>query len=216
MRIIKGADVRKAEILDVAEALFNAKGYDATSISDIIDQVGVARATVYYHFKSKEDVLDALLERTTAEFLAAARRTAGDKGIPVFERLFRTLIAMNADKGNEEITEMVEHIHRPQNALMHQKTHRLMMEGIPPILMEIVEDGIAEGLFDTPYPYESLEMVIAHINAVFGECADSYKPEGLLSRINAFVFNLERLFGSPEGSFGFVKKLFGIEDGEHE
>jgi AcrR family transcriptional regulator len=214
MRIIKDADVRKAEILDVAEALFNRKGYDATSISDIIEQVGVARATVYYHFKSKEDVLDALLERTTTEFLAAAKEIARDKSIPVFERLFQTLMAMNADKGNAEIMEMVEHIHKPQNALMHQKTHRLMMEGIPPILMEIVEDGTAEGLFNTPYPYESLEMIVAHINAVFGEYADSYTPEELLSRINAFVFNLERLFGSEEGSFGFVKKLFGIENGE--
>jgi AcrR family transcriptional regulator len=216
MRIIKDADVRKAEILDVAETLFNTKGYDATSISDIIDQVGVARATVYYHFKSKEDVLDALLERTTAKFLTSARKIAGDKSIPVFERLFQTLISMNADNGNAEMAEVVEHIHKPQNALMHQKTHRLMMEGIPPILMEIVEDGIAEGLFDTPYPYESLEMIIAHINAVFGEYADSYTPEELLSRINAFVFNLERLIGSPEGSLDFVKKLFGIEDGERE
>jgi AcrR family transcriptional regulator len=202
--------------LDVAETLFNSKGYDATSISDIIDQVGVARATVYYHFKSKEDVLDALLERTTTKFLAAAKKIAGDKDIPVFERLFQTLVSMNADSENAELTEMVEHMHKPQNALMHQKTHRLMMEGIPPILMEIVEDGIEEGLFNTPYPYESLEMIIAHINAVFGEYADSYTPEELLSRINAFIFNLERLFGSGEGSFGFVKKLFGIEDSGQE
>jgi hypothetical protein len=134
----------------------------------------------------------------------------------VFERLFQTLMAMNADNGNTEITEMVEHMHKPQNALMHQKTHRLMMEGIPPILMEIVEDGAAEGLFNTPYPYESLEMIIAHINAVFGEYADSYTQEELLSRVNAFVFNLERLFGSPKNSFGFVKKLFGMEDSKHE
>jgi AcrR family transcriptional regulator len=214
MRIIKDADVRKAEILDVAEGLFNTKGYDATSISDIIDHVGVARATVYYHFKSKEDVLDALLERTATKFLAAAKEMAGDKSIPVFERLFQTLMAMNADGGNAEIAEVVEHIHKPQNALMHQKTHRLMMEGIPPILLEIVEDGIAEGLFNTPYPYESLEMVVAHINAVFDEYADSYTQEELLRRVSAFVFNLERLFGSEEGSFDFVRKLSGVEDGE--
>jgi AcrR family transcriptional regulator len=216
MRIIKDADVRKAEILDAAETLFNTKGYDATSISDIIDRVGVARATVYYHFKSKEDVLDALLERTAEEFLAAAKKIAGDSSIPVSTRLFQTLMSMNANGGNAEITEVVGHLHKPQNALMHQKTHRLMMEGIPPILMEIVEDGIAEGVFDTPYPYESLEMVVAHVNSVFDEYADSYTQEGLMSRINAFVFNLERLFGSAEGSFGFVRKLFGIEDGEDE
>ncbi|MDR1183885.1 MAG: TetR/AcrR family transcriptional regulator, partial [Coriobacteriales bacterium] len=99
MRIIKDADVRKTEILDVAERLFNTKGYDATSISDIIDHVGVARATVYYHFKSKEDVLDALLERTATKFLTAAKELAEDTSIPVFERLFQTLMSMNADGG---------------------------------------------------------------------------------------------------------------------
>jgi AcrR family transcriptional regulator len=212
MRVIKDADVRKSEILDVAEALFNRKGYDATSISDIIDQVGVARATVYYHFKSKEDVLDALLERTAERFLTAAKKIAGDKSVPVFERLFKTLMSMNADGGNAEIAEVVEHIHKPQNALMHQKTHRLMMAGIPPVLMEIVADGIAEGLFDTPYPYESLEMIVAHINTVFDEYADSYTQEEFSRRVNAFIFNLERLFGSAEGSFGFVKQLFGMEE----
>jgi len=53
MRITKNADERKNEILDVAGELFSQKGFDGTSISDIIEKVGVARGTVYYHFKSK-------------------------------------------------------------------------------------------------------------------------------------------------------------------
>jgi AcrR family transcriptional regulator len=215
MRIIKDADVRKAEILDAAGMLFNQKGYDATSISDIIENVGVARATVYYHFKSKEDILDALLERTATEFLSAAIKIAGDKSIPVFERLFQTLAAMNAGNKNAELSEMTAQMHKPQNALMHQKTHWLMMAGIPPILMEIIEDGIAKGLFDTPYPYESLEMVVAHINMTFDDYAEYYTQSELLRRIDALVFNLERLFGALPGSFNPVKKLFRLADEAH-
>ena len=55
--IIKDADERKKEILDAAETLFNSNEFDATTISDIIESVGVARGTIYYHFKSKEDIL---------------------------------------------------------------------------------------------------------------------------------------------------------------
>jgi len=44
---------RVEEILDAAEALFTQKGYDATSIKDIIDAVGIARGTLYHHFSSK-------------------------------------------------------------------------------------------------------------------------------------------------------------------
>ena len=49
-------------------------------------------------------------------------------------------------------TELLEQIHKPQNALMHQKSHRTMLDNIPPILTEIIEDGIKEKIFKTPYP----------------------------------------------------------------
>lgn len=50
----KEAEEPKKEILDVAEELFIAKGYDNTSTTDILERVGIARGTLYYHFKSKE------------------------------------------------------------------------------------------------------------------------------------------------------------------
>jgi AcrR family transcriptional regulator len=211
MRTTKDAQVRKNEILDAAGELFHQKGYDAATISDIIEKLGVARGLVYYHFKSKEDILDALLERTTAKLLAEAKRVAEVKSIPVCTRLFQTLQAMSI-KESDESMEITAQMHKPQNALMHQKSHRLMMEGVPPILAEIIEDGIAEGLFNTPYAYESLEMVVAHTNAVFDDYAKNYTPEELLRRINAFIFNLERLFGAPHGSFDPIKRLFGMDE----
>ncbi|KEZ87297.1 TetR/AcrR family transcriptional regulator [Lacrimispora celerecrescens] len=211
MRIIKDADVRKNEILDAAADLFNSDGFDGTTISAIIEKAGIARGTIYYHFKSKEDILDALIDRRNTEFLAAARQIASDKSIPVLERLIRTFIAMNGDKDGK--SELTRQMHKPQNALMHQKTHQAMMEGIPPILMEIIEDGINEGLFNTPYPYESLEMVVAHINAVFDDYAEKLTGEELLGRVKAFIFNLERLFGAERGSFDRVIELFQMDGG---
>ncbi len=211
MRIIKDADVRKNEILDAAADLFNSDGFDGTTISAIIEKAGIARGTIYYHFKSKEDILDALINRRNTEFLTAARQIAADKSIPVLERLIRTFIAMNGDKDGK--SELTRQMHKPQNALMHQKTHQAMMEGIPPILMEIIEDGINEGLFNTPYPYESLEMVVAYINAVFDDCAEKLTGEELLRRVKAFIFNLERLFGTEPGRFDRVIELFQMDGG---
>ena len=211
MRIIKDADVRKNEILDAAADLFNSDGFDGTTISAIIEKAGIARGTIYYHFKSKEDILDALINRRNTEFLIAARQIAADKSIPVLERLVRTFIAMNGDKDGK--SELTLQMHKPQNALMHQKTHQAMMEGIPPILMEIIEDGISEGLFNTPYPYESLEMVVAHVNAVFDDYAEKLTGEELLGRIKAFIFNLERLFGAEPGGFDRVTELFKMDGG---
>ncbi len=57
MRISKDADVRKAEILDVAEKLFQEKGYTKATTDDILSATGIARGMLYYHFKSKEEIL---------------------------------------------------------------------------------------------------------------------------------------------------------------
>ncbi len=215
MRVIKDADVRKNEILDVAEELFNLNGFDATTISAIIEKAGIARGTVYYHFKSKEDVLDALIERHCERLLAEAKEIAADSNLPVMERLIQTLMSMNGDKeGTPSV--ITQQMHRPQNALMHQKTHETMLEAIPPILMGIIEDGIKEGIFNTPYPYESLEMVVAHVNTVFDDYAEKLTGKELLKRIRAFIFNLERLFGAAPGSFDSVNALFNKGGGADE
>ena len=57
MRVVKEAEERRNEILDVAERLFGTKGFDNTSTNDILKEIGIARGTLYYHFKSKEDIL---------------------------------------------------------------------------------------------------------------------------------------------------------------
>ncbi len=50
MRVVKEAEERRNEILDVAQRLFTAKGFDNTSTNDILNEIGIARGTLYYHF----------------------------------------------------------------------------------------------------------------------------------------------------------------------
>jgi AcrR family transcriptional regulator len=59
MRRLRAED-RRAQILDVATTLFEADGYHSTSLEGIAREVGVAKASLYYYFKSKEDLLVAL------------------------------------------------------------------------------------------------------------------------------------------------------------
>lgn len=54
MRIVKEAEERKNEILDVAERLFVSKGFDNTSTNDILNEIGIARGTLYYHSNPKQ------------------------------------------------------------------------------------------------------------------------------------------------------------------
>ena len=50
----------RKKILDISFRLFSEKGYDHTTIQDIVDALGMSKGAVYHHFKSKEDILDHL------------------------------------------------------------------------------------------------------------------------------------------------------------
>ncbi|SEL06716.1 DNA-binding transcriptional regulator, AcrR family [Paenibacillus sp. cl141a] len=212
MRIVKKAEERKNEILDAADTLFGQKGFDGTSTNDILEKVGIARGTLYHHFKSKEDIMDALIDRYTVRLLDRAQAIALDKSIPVIERIIRVVMALNISGDGESSKEIMEHIHKPQNALMHQKIHKVIINGVPQILTDIIREGIEEGLFSTPFPYECMEMVVIYANTVFDEDLVTMSDEERGQRVLAFVCNVERLLGAESGSLMEVMGMFGGGD----
>jgi len=207
MRTVKNAEERRNEILDAAAELFKQKGFDGTSTGDILEKVGIARGTLYYHFKSKEDIMDALIGRLSSTVLDSARKIAADRSLPVRERMLRAVRALNIEGGSEK--EIMDQLHRPQNALMHRKMEKSILAGVTPILSGIVEEGIAEGLLETPYPYECVEMVVTYASAVFDDEMIELSGEERASRARALLFNIERLFGAESGSLGELSRLFG-------
>ena len=206
----KEAEKRKIEILDVADELFGKKGFDGTSTNDILEKVGIARGTLYHHFKSKEEIMDALIERYSDRLLGAAKEIASDKTIPLVNRIIRVVMSMNLSGGSSE--EIMEHIHRPQNALMHQKIQKMIINGLTPILSEIICEGIEQGVFRTPYPYECMEMVVTYANTIFDDDMVQMTNEDRATRIQAFIFNVERLLDVESGSLMAVTQMFSSNE----
>ncbi|MDH6669815.1 AcrR family transcriptional regulator [Paenibacillus sp. LBL] len=210
MRVVKKAEDRKNEILDAVDELFGQKGFDGTSTNDILEKVGIARGTLYHHFKSKEDIMDALIDRYAVRLIDGAQEVAADKSIPIVERIIRVVMALNLSGRSSE--QIMEHIHKPQNALMHQKIQKVIINGVPPILTEIIREGIQQGLFSTPFPYECMEMVVIYASTVFDDDLVVMTEKERSSRIVAFVCNVERLLGAESGSLMDVMGMFGEGD----
>ncbi len=206
---MKKAEERRNEILDAADELFTQKGFDGTSTNNILEKVGIARGTLYYHFKSKEDIMDALIERYTETMLTKARAVAADHRIVVNERILRVVMALNMQ--NENGHEIMEHIHKPQNALMHRKIQQVVMNQVPPLLTDIIREGIEQGIYHTPYPYECMEMIVAYTNTVFDDDLVLLSDEERAARVPAFIFNVERMLGVESGSLLYMMKMFGHE-----
>lgn len=156
--------------------------------------------------------MDALIERYSVRLLGAAQEIAADKSIPVVDRIIRVVMALNISGGSSS-KEIMEHIHKPQNALMHQKIQRVIINGVTPILTGIIREGIEQGLFSTPFPYECMEMVVTYANTVFDDDMVQMTNEERASRMQAFVFNAERLLGAQSGSLMHVMQMFGDSSG---
>ncbi len=197
MRIVKEAEERKNEILDVAEKLFCAKGFDATSTNDILNEIGIARGTLYYHFRSKEDILDAVIERLTNQILEKAKAIALDESIPVLERMTKTVLSLNVD--NELGNMIMEEVHRPQNALLHQKLEKRLLGNVNKLVTKIAEDGIKQGLMHTDYPAEAVEMIMTYSYIAF-DSLNEYTEEEEKRKIMGFVYHSERVLGMERGS----------------
>jgi AcrR family transcriptional regulator len=72
----------REEILDAAAELFTSRGYAATSTRMIADAVGIRQASLYYHFASKEELLEELLAGTVRPSLAFAAALEADATAP--------------------------------------------------------------------------------------------------------------------------------------
>ena len=197
MRIVKSADERKNEILDVAEELFAEKGFDNASTNDIINRIGIARGTLYHHFSSKEEILDAIVERMTHEGIARSRAIINDKDTPILDRLTGAFLALNISNGAR--SEVMEQVHKPQNALLHQKMQERLFAGVVPLITQLIEEGNASGLFNAKYPVEAAEMTLLYSSVAFDELA-GLSPEETQRKGKAFICYTERLLGAEEHS----------------
>lgn len=207
MRISKAPEERRKEILDVAEKLFSTKGYVHTTINDILKTIGIAKGTFYYHFQSKEAVMDAIVERFIEEGVKVAEQIAANPDLNAQEKIFQIIMAQNPEAGRKE--KMIEELHRVNNAEMHQKSLVETIVQLTPILTKVIEQGIEEGVFRTPYPKETVEVLLVSSGFLFDEGIFQWDPNEQMDKAVAFTYILEKTIGAEQGSFSYLLTKLG-------
>jgi len=201
----KDPEERKQEILDAAEKLFYEKDYTKTTINDILKAVGIAKGTFYYYFESKEEVLDAIVDRYIQNGLQMARKIALNSRLNAVEKIINILKAGGPKEGSEQ--ETLEQIHQVDNAQFHQKSLSRTIISLAPIFAQIVEQGIKEGYFQTLYPQETIEMILVSGQILFDKGFFKWTRGEIEEKSTVFAYNMEKLLGAKAGTFSEIAEI---------
>lgn len=212
MRIVKDPVIRKNEILDATETLFTTKGYNETSITDIVKAVNIAKGTFYYYFKSKEEILDEVLLRLINEDKKRMSLVLSDTSLSPIQKMTMLILAQQAQPGDRK-DRMTEEFHKSGNAEMHQRGTKLAIKHLAPIMAQAVQEGVEQGIFSTNTPLEDMEMLLATSFVMFDEELATYTPEEVPKKAVAFFKNMERVLGAEQGSFNeMLEALFASDE----
>ena len=151
-------------ILDVAFRLFIEKGYEHTSIQDIIDHLGgLSKGAIYHHFKSKEDILVAVTDMMTSEsnqMLAVIRDRSDLSGKEKLKTIFRESIIRPVQ--NDIFTVAPDFHNNPK--LLFSLLHDTIENVAPNYILPIIEQGISDGSIQTDYPEQLAELILLAAN----------------------------------------------------
>ena len=151
-------------ILDVAFRLFIEKGYEHTSIQDIIDHLGgLSKGAIYHHFKSKEDILVAVTDMMTSEsnqMLAVIRDRSDLSGKEKLKTIFRESIIRPVQ--NDIFTVAPDFHNNPK--LLFSLLHDTIDNAAPNYILPIIRQGISDGSIKTDYPEQLAELILLAAN----------------------------------------------------
>ena len=206
VRVSKPAAQRKDEILDAAQTLFVTKGYQATTIEDILKAVGIAKGTLYHHFSGKEEVLRGLVRRTVGQAVERARAIAASD-LSALEKLGAVVASAQVEG---QSAELIEEFHTQDNSEFHLLSIVEMVKGLTPILADVVSEGAEKGVFTTDDPFGTVEILLTaggfllDVGIFGGDAAEAGRRAGAVTRA------AEILLGCPEGA---LSALGGTQGG---
>ena len=180
-------------ILDTATRLFLQKGYDETTLQDIIDATKLSKGAIYHHFASKEAILIAVVDRMgdfNSAVLAEIRDRKGLTGAEKLRELFRTSMTLSFQG---KILHMLPFlIENPK--FMALQMQSILGEAAPDYILPILKEGIADGSIRADYPEQLAEVLLLMTDLWLHPIFRPSTPEQVRTRC-AFFNQITRQYG---------------------
>lgn len=207
---MKKGDARRGELLATAERLFYTKGYEKTSVQDILTEMNFSKGGFYHHFDSKLSVLEAICEMRAQECCERARQTAEQTQGTAVDKLnavFHDSAVLGS--GNSSFISLMIHVaYREDGAMMREKMKSSQLESMQGVMEAILQEGASSKEFFVSDIAACARMLL-RLYLVFTdeiaflmarEDSEERLMDEMVSRLNAYRTAIERVLVAPFGS----------------
>ena len=193
------------QILDALQKILLRKNIQSVSVSEIAQEAGIGKGSVYYYFPSKDAIYEALIERNYEKPLETARNLAVQTEISPFTRmamLFQACRNSSAEFLRKESSSNLPSVQ--ERAYVHQKYLTHLVQSLKPELTSIIRQGIERGEIHFDQPDALAEIVLIVLSVKLDNTLVPSSKEEIEGTIGGLVKLLERGTGNPSGSLNFL------------
>ncbi|MCO1603311.1 TetR/AcrR family transcriptional regulator [Desulfosporosinus nitroreducens] len=156
---------KKNELVEIAEKLFLEKGYEETSIEDILKASGLSKGGFYHYFKSKEEVLAESINNFAESLLKELEPIIEDQGLNALEKLNRFMEKKIAfQKPRKELIKYLFMVMKSDFSFY--KYCLIIAQKYVDPFTRIIEQGAKEGIFKVEFPRETADILLRAVTSV--------------------------------------------------
>ena len=216
-RAVKEVDyaARRNAILDSAQRLIYTRGYEQMAIQDILDDLRISKGAFFHYFRSKQVLLEALIERMVGEAVRVLTPIVDDPDLPPLEKLEHLFATGNRWKVERKdfLLGLLRVWYTDENAIVRQKALAAGYSRVIPMITSVIRQGVQEGVFTVRYPDHIGGVVMSLMQGLgddFSQTLLTFESGGngdapcLETLVAAYTDALERVLGAPPGSVTLI------------
>lgn len=194
---MKKGNKTKQELLKIAYRLFLVNGYENTSVDKIIEEAKIAKGTYYYHFSSKEQMLEEVIEMMLDSYTEKANEILNST-LSLPEKAIGIITSFQPNVDELPIVHTLNH---KDNLIMHNKVNKKVLERIVPMLSTVVQEGVQLGILHCDDIPERIKTIMIISSQLFDDM------EFTDTDVKVFIDTVEKILGAQPGTMSFVKEL---------
>lgn len=200
----KYPEVTIERILDVSLKLFLEKGYEQTTIQDIVDELGdLSKGAIYHHFKGKEEIIDAVTTRLFNKDnpFDKVKNAPGLNGIEKIQKIFENAMINNEKR---KLIQSATAILKSPKFLAKQIEECVSI--LAPKFQELIEEGVRDGSICISNPKQASEILILIINIWLNPAIFNVSEREYIEKIKYFKIVMEQI-GLPIVTDDFINEF---------